>query len=120
MVRWDSKSMVGRITVISLLLVCMFVSAGEAYFCSDCGPAGVLSASPAGLSGEGVVLRAACSIAGEAHHTADTCPVCLSPSLVFSDQMPVFLTATHGVFQDPPRLSSGISIPIYKPPRIAA
>ena len=115
----DSRYRSCRVLVVGLLLVCMFVAASEAYFCSDCGPAGTLSTSPPGPSSRGVVLRAAHSTIGEMHHSADTCPLCLSPPLTLSDQMPVFLAITHGVFQDPPRPFSGISIPIYKPPRIA-
>src|SRR5512140_3371682 len=99
-----SKSTASRVTIISLLLVCMFVAGAEAYSCQDCGPGKIMSGfsgclfqnshSQKGLSSDH-------GDAGQVHHSANICPVCLSPSLVASHHVLLFTTSTSA---NPPNL----------------
>jgi hypothetical protein len=119
-----STSISVKMVIIGLLLTCMFTSISEAYVCPDCSPRetlSVLSGKPSEFPfSQQAFNNADQGAIDQGRHSLATCPVCLNLLSVVSDHIQVFFTAVDRVFQDPPHLFLSVTIPIYKPPRIAS
>jgi hypothetical protein len=115
-----SRLILSRIFVVSLLIACVFVSAADTYFCSDCSPR-AFSASSGGFSRDSRFDRVMQNDQGGARQGHfNICPLCLSPLLVGTAHAPMLLFSAQTAFQDVPRLVSGVANTIYKPPRNAS
>lgn len=118
-----SRPATTKITVLTLLLVCMVGSSAEAWFCPDCDPARVRSAQSTDVSGCPSSQEVLAYDQGAATHEsemADVCPLCQSPSHVATSYTPTILTFVNSASQDAPHLSGETAGFIYKPPRIAS
>ncbi len=104
--------------LLPVFLICLFVSLAEPAFCRECNP---WHCSPAASnSAPFTEVKSLDPVdSGQARHSIQTCPICLNLILVANDHVPVFFSSTSATLQDIPRLSQGINLLVYKPPRAA-